>query len=132
MPSVSDAPSFYIPSVDIGPFLADPASAAAEDIVKDVRAACKSTGFLQITGHGISKTTQQTAFDAARRFFALPFDQKKKLDASKAVGHRGYDVLASQAYGEGIMSDVKEVRACLQPADFAGRGIKLKRVSGSH
>lgn len=108
MPSFQETRGFYIPTVDIGGFLSDPTSAAAQEVVDDVRAACKSTGFFQIVNHGVPKAVQRGVFDAAKRFFELPFEEKKKLDASKAVGHRGYDVLASQAYGEGIMPDLKE------------------------
>ncbi|OCK75413.1 citrinin biosynthesis oxygenase CtnA [Lepidopterella palustris CBS 459.81] len=99
---------FYIPSVNIAPFLKDPRSAEAKTIIDDVRAACQSTGFFQITGHGISKNLQQDVFEAGKRFFKLPYEEKKELDASKHAGHRGYDVLASQAYSEGLLPDLKE------------------------
>lgn len=99
----------YIPRISIEPFLKDPDSAASKAIVEDVRAACQSTGFLEITGHGIPKTLQKDVFGAARQFFKLPFDEKKKLDASKQIGYRGYDMLASQAYGKDLLPDLKEV-----------------------
>ena len=102
--------SFYVPTVDIAPFLADPDSAESAKIIEDVRAACVSTGFFQITGHGIPRQLQQEIFDAAAAFFALPFDEKKKLDAKTTIGHRGYDVLASQSYEADVLPDLKEVR----------------------
>jgi hypothetical protein len=101
---------FYIPSVNIGPFLQSPASSEANAIVDQVRAACQSTGFFQITSHGISKSLQEEVFAAGKRFFELPYEEKLKLDARKQVGYRGYDVLASQAYSEGLKPDLKEVR----------------------
>lgn len=113
---------FYIPSVNIAPFLKDPRSAEAKTIIDDVRAACQSTGFFQITGHGISKNLQQDVFEAGKRFFKLPYEEKKELDASKHAGHRGYDVLASQAYSEGLLPDLKEVRLSVPP---------YSKVSGS-
>jgi len=101
--------TFQVPTIDVAPYLADPASPAANNIIDDVRAACISTGFFQIVGHGIPKYIQQGIFDAAHNYFALPLDEKKKLDSSKTVGHRGYDVLASQSYEEGVEPDLKEV-----------------------
>ena len=95
--------TLVIPTIDIGDFLRDPASAEAEEIVNTVREACQSTGFFLVKGHGISKQLQRDIFDASARFFKLPFEQKMPLDARKTVGYRGYDVLASQQYEAGIM-----------------------------
>ena len=107
-PPTSSAP-FQVPTVDIAPFLRDPNSEEAEEIIANVRAACISTGFFQITGHGIPRSLQEDVFKAAAAFFALPFDEKKKLDAKTNVGHRGYDVLASQSYEADVLPDLKEV-----------------------
>ena len=105
----TDPTPFYVPTVDISPYLADTTSAEAEKIIADVRAACISTGFFQITGHGIPHSLQKDVFDAAAAFFALPLETKKKLDAKTTIGHRGYDVLASQSYEADVMPDLKEV-----------------------
>jgi len=113
MPSAITPPQesapFYVPTVDIAPFLADPSSMEADKIIASVRAACISTGFFQITGHGISRQLQKDVFKAAAAFFKLPFDEKKKLDAKTTIGHRGYDVLASQSYEADVLPDLKEV-----------------------
>ncbi|KAL3489677.1 hypothetical protein BJX62DRAFT_238940 [Aspergillus germanicus] len=97
-----------IPTVDISPFLADPDSPAAQAIIPIVRSACRSTGFFHISGHGISKDLQQAVFTGAKRFFALPYETKKALDAHANQGLRGYDVLASQSYEDDILPDLKE------------------------
>lgn len=99
---------FEIPTVDISAFLADPDSPEAQAIVPIVRSACRSTGFFQISGHGISKDLQQAVFAGAKKFFSLPFETKKALDAHSNQGLRGYDVLASQSYEEGVLPDLKE------------------------
>jgi len=116
MPTANKPPTpFYVPTVNIAPYLADPTSPAAESIIKDIRAACISTGFFQITGHGIPRSLQDSIFQAAAAFFALPFEEKKKLDAKTTIGHRGYDVLASQSYEEDVMPDLKEVLSPCHP-----------------
>lgn len=107
---------FYVPTIDVEPYLSDPDCAAASDVIDQVRAACIMTGFFQITGHGIAKHLQESVFKAAADFFALPFDEKKKLDAKMSIGHRGYDVLASQSYEEGVEPDLKEVSTSVQAA----------------
>lgn len=108
-PARTAATEFYVPTIDIAPFLTDPNCPAAESIVSQVRSACVSTGFFQITGHGVPRALQKSVFDAAANFFALPFEEKKKLDASTTVGHRGYDVLGTQSYEAGVLPDLKEV-----------------------
>lgn len=107
-PNVS-AVKFYVPTINISPYITDPTSSEADEIIADIRRACLSTGFFQITGHGISASLQKEVFDAAAKFFALPYAEKKRLDAKTTVGHRGYDVLASQSYEPDVMPDLKEV-----------------------
>ncbi|KAL2844375.1 Clavaminate synthase-like protein [Aspergillus pseudoustus] len=111
-PAAKTAPAetdtFEIPTVDISAFLADPDSPEAQAIIPIVRSACRSTGFFQIRGHGISKTLQRAVFAGAKKFFALPPATKNALDAHSNQGLRGYDVLASQSYEDGILPDLKE------------------------
>ncbi|KAL4949469.1 Clavaminate synthase-like protein [Aspergillus filifer] len=105
---IDNGDSFQIPTVDISAFLADPDSPEAQSIIPIVRSACRSTGFFQISGHGISKELQQAVFTGAKKFFALPYETKKALDAHGNQGLRGYDVLASQSYEDGVLPDLKE------------------------
>ncbi|KAL5355205.1 hypothetical protein BJX96DRAFT_3619 [Aspergillus floccosus] len=97
--------SFYLPAVNISPYLQDPHSDAAQKVIEDVRAACTSTGFFQLLGHGVSPALQQSVFAAAARFFALPADVKQRC---RSIGFRGYDAMASQSYEPGVLPDLKE------------------------
>ena len=108
-PSTTPRP-FYVPTIDLSLYLNDSSGSDAEKVIEDVREACLSTGFFVITNHGFEKSLQKDIFTAAEKFFKLPFEEKKKLDAKSHVGHRGYDVLASQSYEEGVMPDLKEVK----------------------
>ncbi|KAI1851281.1 hypothetical protein JX265_012306 [Neoarthrinium moseri] len=110
MPSATSTSSFYLPLVDISPFLEDSQSPAAQKVVKDVTAACKSTGFFQIRGHGVPAQLRRALFEASRNFFALPLGEKIKLDARKNVGFRGYDVMESQSYEPGADAGLDVVR----------------------
>ncbi|OJZ81875.1 hypothetical protein ASPFODRAFT_51568 [Aspergillus luchuensis CBS 106.47] len=114
MPSVQDLPDFYLPLIDITPFRENPRSDAAQQVIDDVRRACRSTGFFQMKGHGVSLELQKRVFEASAKFFALPAKEKLRLDARKNPGFRGYDVMGSQSYEteeeeqDGILRDVKE------------------------
>jgi isopenicillin N synthase-like dioxygenase len=99
-------PAFVIPSVDISSFLLDASSPAAETVVSEIRIACMTSGFFQITGHGISPTLQDTVIAAAKVFFSLPHEEKTKFAGS--VG-RGYEVIGAQALDPSTKPDLKEV-----------------------
>ena len=108
--TTSSSTPFHIPTIDLATYLDDPSSPQAELTIDEVRRACLTTGFFQVTNHGISPDLQESVFDAATAFFALPFEAKKKLDAKTNIGGRGYDVLATQAFEADVLPDLKEVR----------------------
>lgn len=118
MSSALEQPDFYLPLIEITPFLEDPRSEAAQRVIDDVRRACRSTGFFQMKGHGVSPELQKRMFEASAKFFSIPAKEKLRLDCRKNPGFRGYDVMGSQSYeaeeaGEeekedGILRDIKE------------------------
>jgi len=91
------------------PFLQNPNSRESAQIIEQVRSACETSGFFQLTNHGVPFKLQESLFKAAESFFTLPYDEKKKLDCKQHLGHRGYDLLASQSYEPGVLPDLKEV-----------------------
>lgn len=115
MPSAATKTSFYLPSVDIEPFVKDPAEAAAQLVIDDVRRACLSTGFFQLKGHGVPLKLQKSIFRASTKFFALLTRVKRQTDARKTIGFRGYDWFETQSYeldsddhGAEASRDIKE------------------------
>jgi isopenicillin N synthase-like dioxygenase len=103
---------FKVPTIDVAPYLLDPSSREAEGVIREVREACMASGFFQMVGHGIPISLQESVFRGAASFFALPYEEKKRLDKSKAIGasNRGYEVLGGQSLEEGTLPDLKEVR----------------------
>lgn len=106
--TVDQPAPFIIPTVDIGPYLADPSSEESAKIVEQVRQACITSGFFQLVGHGITKELQSRVQDAAKAIFALPLEEKKKL-MHPTLKNRGYEIIGSQALQEGALPDLKEV-----------------------
>jgi isopenicillin N synthase-like dioxygenase len=97
---------FAIPTVDISPYLTDPSSPAAQQIITDVANACRTSGFFQLIGHGVSSTLQQTVFAGSKKLFALPAAEKEKIKS--VVGGRGYEILGGQTLQQGAKPDMKE------------------------
>lgn len=77
-----------------------------ERFVADLGEACRRTGFFLLTGHGISAETIEQAFAAADRFFALPLEEKAKIDIRRSPHNRGWARLGSEALDE--RSDVAD------------------------
>ncbi|OOF89896.1 hypothetical protein ASPCADRAFT_157889 [Aspergillus carbonarius ITEM 5010] len=100
--------SFYLPTINISPYLEDPTSAAGQKVLGEVRAACTSTGFFLLLGHGIPHELQESLLAGAAKFFALPTEVKLSLDAKNNVGFLGYDAMASQSYESDVLPDLKE------------------------
>lgn len=114
-----ETPAFTIPVVDISPYLSNPQSVEAEQVVDQIRAACVTSGFFQITGHGISEALQDQIFSAAKTLFALPEDDKRKLVGKPG---RGYETIGSQILEAGKKPDLKEVSSPIV------RGQNLRRA----
>lgn len=80
-----------IPVIDTAPLLADEQQGSAEGaaaVARDLRRAAETVGFFYIRNHGIPETLLDEAFALARRFFALPEEQKAALRI--AGRHRGW------------------------------------------
>ncbi|KIV91841.1 hypothetical protein PV10_06334 [Exophiala mesophila] len=97
--------TFHIPTVDISPYIADSTSSAAATVVDQIRAACSTSGFFQIVGHGVAKELQSQVVDSAKAVFSLPVEEKLKMSG---IPGRGYEAIGTQALEEGKPTDLKE------------------------
>ena len=72
------AAAAQIPVIDFAAYFAG-APGALDRLVPQVRHACEQVGFFYAVGHGVPETLIDRAFAAARRFHALPLDDKLAL-----------------------------------------------------
>jgi len=70
-----------IPVLDLSDFLAGKPG-ALEQTAADLRRACERVGFYFITGHGVDWGIVDGAFEASRRFHALPLERKLAVKAN--------------------------------------------------
>lgn len=80
----------------MGPFRADPAGPAAREFVADLLAAAHGPGFAYITGHGVDASLDAGIVAAARRFFALPLEEREAIAIEHSAAFRGYTVLGTE------------------------------------
>ncbi|KIW10670.1 hypothetical protein PV08_11634 [Exophiala spinifera] len=96
---------FEVPTIDLSAYLQDPNTPEADAVVEQIRNACATSGFFQLTGHGIPKALQQQAFAASRSLFNLSDEEKLKLCSKPG---RGYEVMGKQFLEPGKQPDLKE------------------------
>ncbi len=59
--------------------------------------ACRTTGFVALTGHGVPSQLREELLDAARRFFALPIETKAEIGlAAGGTAWRGWFPLGDE------------------------------------
>jgi isopenicillin N synthase-like dioxygenase len=95
----------YVPMVDIS---GDPDVAGAE-----LDEICRTTGFFQITGHGIPGDVAEQAWALATKFFDLPLEDKLSVARPTPDYPYGYMPLAGESLSQSIADaappDLKEV-----------------------
>jgi isopenicillin N synthase-like dioxygenase len=62
-----------------------------EQVAREIRAACRDCGFFYVSGHGLAPDLSAGLERAARAFFALPVEDKMKIEMARAgSAWRGY------------------------------------------
>ena len=92
--------------VDLSPWFTGD-DAAKDAVAAEVDRACSTTGFLALTGHGVSTDLMQQVLDVSQAFFDLPVDQKMAYFLDDAAANRGYAPFESEAlsYSLGVESE---------------------------
>ena len=101
-----------IPTIDISPWLAANSSEAdKKHVAEEVHHAATTYGFFQAVGHGVTRETRQQMLDLTKRFFALPLEERMKVNVNKSLGQsfRGYEPSLIQTHHQGLLPDTKEV-----------------------
>lgn len=88
--------TFVVPTVDITAYVQDGPPAARAAVARDIDAACRTVGFIQITGHGIPDAVIRGLTEAMDAFFALELEQKKAYRTPPQI-NRGYSPPKSES-----------------------------------
>uniref|UniRef100_A0A7N0TF42 Fe2OG dioxygenase domain-containing protein n=1 Tax=Kalanchoe fedtschenkoi TaxID=63787 RepID=A0A7N0TF42_KALFE len=81
-----------LPVIDLAKALSSPTPSDLRKTVSEIRDACRDWGFFQVVNHGVDAAVRERVEAAARRFFALPLEEKRKVrrDEVNPLGY--YDV----------------------------------------
>jgi isopenicillin N synthase-like dioxygenase len=96
-----------IPVIDLAP-AASPDPEAHKAVAWEIHKACRDTGFFYVKNHGVAQTLMAEQLAQARRFFALPLEDKMKLDMARNRGPSGYEAMKLQTLDLGSPPDLKE------------------------
>lgn len=86
---------FTVPVVDISPYTAHGTPEARSETARQLDEACATVGFVQILGHGVSRTVLTGLAEAVDAFFSLPLGTKNQYRVHGA--NRGYSPPQSES-----------------------------------
>lgn len=116
--------------IDLGPFIVDAESAAAQSCVAQLGDACHGPGFCYITGHGVPAELDRAIIDRAGEFFALPDADKNALAIANSPHFRGYTAVGGERtkgvrdWREQLDVGPEEVAAEIKPGEPAWRRLR--------
>ncbi|MDQ0870584.1 isopenicillin N synthase-like dioxygenase [Arthrobacter sp. V1I9] len=84
-----------IPVLDLGRARQDDGSFSPH-FIEQLRYATHNVGFFQITGYGAAPGQPERLLDLIRRFFALPLNERMKLDNRLSPHFRGYTRMGTE------------------------------------
>jgi isopenicillin N synthase-like dioxygenase len=86
--SVTEPDTTSLPLVDISRFGAG--GDAREEFLARLRHAAHDVGFFYVVGHGIDPAVTEAVLDSAREFFALPVEERLRIENVNSPQFRGY------------------------------------------
>ncbi|ONK64852.1 uncharacterized protein A4U43_C07F30650 [Asparagus officinalis] len=121
-PNISDVES--IPIIDLSPLFTAPITAGdntlpIRTLVAEIEAACREVGFFQVINHGVPIELLERVQSAAREFFALPTEEKRRVRRNEENFLGYYD-----------MENTKNVRDWKEVFDFCVNDVMTVPASG--
>jgi isopenicillin N synthase-like dioxygenase len=85
-----------VPVVDIGGYFSGTA-AEKQRVAREIGEACRTIGFLLVSGHGVSSELIERTQGTGRAFFDLPDTVKRRFGAPDPSIYRGYYAMETNA-----------------------------------
>src|ERR1700722_8514229 len=85
-----------LPTIDVGGWFSG-TEADRRRVAGQFDEACRSTGFLQLVGHGVPASLGRALKDVADGFFALDGDEKRRYEPASREVNRGYSASRTES-----------------------------------
>jgi isopenicillin N synthase-like dioxygenase len=108
-----------LPTIDLASYGDLDNADSKSRLARDLRQACETVGFFYLENHGVGEEVFAAAFDAARRFFALPDERKQPCRASASTKNRGWTPLEAET----LDPKRQKTRGDLKEGFYVGREI---------
>jgi isopenicillin N synthase-like dioxygenase len=122
-----------LPTIDLAP-LRTGGETAKREVARQIDAACTEIGFFTVVGHGISADAVAAVRQQAVDFFALPREEKMKVQRPPQKISRGYnwvgDRSLSYSLGMAAPPDIQEAFA-FGPDDVADLASRVDAASAA-
>lgn len=121
-----------IPIVDISAFIKGGEGAA--EVVRAVEAACRSIGFLLVTGHGVNPEVTARLYNSARAYFDEPQEWKVEQGrTTEVIGGMSFAPLAEEALAATLgLKTPGDFKESLNYGPRLGGGAWVDRPEGLH
>ena len=85
------------PVIDFSPWTSGISSAQRSEVARELVGACRKTGLVYISNHGVTPALVEEAFAWAKKFFDLPIADKMQVRHPKdSAIFRGYNPVGAQ------------------------------------
>ena len=106
-----------IPVIDVAPLVAaSPRAAELRRTVDHIGQACREVGFFYVTNHQIPEADSRELLAEAKRFFALPPEEKMKLRLGRTSQFRGFVPVGAE-----VTAGRADWHECLDLQPLSGR-----------
>jgi isopenicillin N synthase-like dioxygenase len=120
-----------IPTIDLSP-LRNGGAVEKREVGRQIDVACRRIGFFMVVGHGIPENLIETTRQRAIDFFALPDEEKMKVQRPPAKISRGYNWIGdrslSYSLDQAAPPDIQEAFA-FGPEVAADLAFRVDRAS---
>ncbi|KAJ0077059.1 hypothetical protein Patl1_36237 [Pistacia atlantica] len=128
-PKLSVIEAQGIPLIDLS-VLSSPDDTFDDALVAEIGDACKKWGFFQVINHGVPLEKRQRIEEAARKFFAQPLEEKRKVrrDEKRVVGY--YDTEHTKNACEEYAKEMEKLAFKLMTLIALSLGLPGNRFQG--
>jgi len=123
-----------VPVIDLAPWFQGSAEGKAA-VARAVDEACRSIGFLVVTHHGIAPDLIARVSSTSRTFFALPLEEKRRVDRPREDAVRGFSAVGEEGLSysleEQAPGDLKESFS-IGPSDVPDDPYHRGPAAGAH
>ncbi|KKP04697.1 citrinin biosynthesis oxygenase CtnA [Trichoderma harzianum] len=112
-----------LPIIDLSGYLSPKSPDDRQNVIEQIRDACRDFGFFQLKGHGIPISLQKELLKSLGTLFSMPKEEKMKLSYLENPCRRGYEASGMSMREGDAMPDSKE-------AYYLGREDPVVEFSG--